>query len=92
MSETPHLHRSDDATHCRACGQYMPLTLAGAARVHDCDRTPPLDGLPPTIYACPTCGGHGASAWGCWGTPERPHPHVYMRPIHTLIREAICRA
>lgn len=83
MSAQTELH----ATHCARCGEYMPLTLAGDHRIHGCDRTPPLDGLPTTIYACPVCGGHGASRWGCWGTKERPHEHAYMRPVHELVRE-----
>lgn len=73
--------------YCRACGCYAPLSLDGNRRVHGCDRTPPADGLPATIYACPICAGHGACAWGCWGTEERPHEHAYMRPIHEIVRE-----
>lgn len=78
-----------DESHCNACGKYIPLTLDETRRVHCCDRTPPLDGLPATIYACPVCAGHGASCWGCWGTIARPHPHTFMRPIHELIRERV---
>lgn len=77
---------STNETHCPACGAYMPRSLDGSRRVHSCDRTPPLDGLPPNLFACPTCGGHGASRWGCWGTPERPHDHAFMQPIHELVR------
>jgi hypothetical protein len=76
-----------NVTHCPHCGCYMPMNLAGTQRLHDCDRTPPLDGLPPTLYACPVCGGHGASRWGCWGSDEHPHEHAYMRPVHELVRE-----
>lgn len=74
--------------HCPRCGEYMPMRLNGRERVHGCDRTPPSDGLPTTIYACPTCGGHGRSAWGCEGTAENPHPHAYMQPVHELVRAA----
>jgi predicted RNA-binding Zn-ribbon protein involved in translation (DUF1610 family) len=73
-------------SYCPNCGIYMPLALNGSQRIHGCDRTPPLDGLPPTIYACPRCGGHGASRWGCWGTKDHPHDHAYMQPVHELVR------
>jgi hypothetical protein len=72
--------------YCPACGKYMPFTLDGEQRVHDCGRTPPLDGLPIAVCACPICGGHGRYRWGCWGSDEHPHEHAHMRPIHELIR------
>lgn len=65
----------------------MPLTLSGDKRVHSCDRTAPQDGLPPNLFACPICGGHGAARWGCVGSPQHPHRKTFMRPIHELVRE-----
>lgn len=53
----------------------------------DENATPPLDGLPATIYVCRVCGGHGASRWGCWGRPDLPHDHVYMEPLHEIIAQ-----
>lgn len=76
-----------DSAFCDRCGQYMPMRLSGESRVHGCDRTPPLDGLPPTIYACPVCAGHSLHRYGCIGTQENPHPNAFMKPIHELIRE-----
>lgn len=72
---------------CPSCGHYMPLTLDGTRRVHECERTAPLDGLPFGICACPVCGGYALYRYGCWGSKENPHPHAYMRPIHELVRE-----
>jgi hypothetical protein len=77
-----------ERAYCLACGEYMPKTLDGSRCVHECDRTPPLDGLPPNIYACPICGGHAARRYGCWGTEQRPHAHAYMQPVHELARTA----
>jgi hypothetical protein len=74
-----------DEGNCRACGEYMPMNLAGTARVHECERTPPLDGLPPVVCVCPTCGGVGRYRYGCWGTVTRPHEHAFMVPTHELI-------
>lgn len=79
--------RDLEATNCPACGEYMPMTMSEKRRIHYCDRTPPLDGLPTTVYACPVCGGHGASRWGCWGSESHPHDHAFMRPVHELVRE-----
>jgi hypothetical protein len=73
---------------CPACGCYVPRALNGRQIDCGCGRTPPSDGLPFQIFACPKCGGHGKHAWGCWGTAGRPHPHAFMRPIHKLI--AMC--
>lgn len=75
--------------HCPACGHYLPMRIDGTGRVdHECDRTPPLDGLPPTIYVCPVCAGHGRCRYGCWGTRANPHAHAYMEPLHELVRGA----
>lgn len=74
-----------DAAYCERCGRYMPLTLDGARRVHECERTKPLDDLPFGICACPVCGGYGRSRWGCWGSREHPHEHAFMIPIHELV-------
>lgn len=86
LREEMHYHTPDEG-HCKACGEYIPKTLAGDQSQHDCGRTPPLDHLPPTIYVCPVCGGHGRSRWGCWGTAAHPHDHIYMRPVHELVQE-----
>ena len=77
--------------YCPKCGAYMPLTLDGTCRVHQCHRTPPLGGLPHGICACPICGGYGPGRYGCWGTIGDPHDHAYMRPIHELVRAAGAR-
>lgn len=77
----------DGTGYCVACGEYAPMTLDGTARVHHCDRTPPSDGLPPNLYVCPVCWGHGASRWGCWGTVEKPHAHAYMQPLREVIQD-----
>lgn len=82
-----HLSVVEDTTHCAACGRYMPLTLDESRRVHCCDRTQPIGDVPVSIFACPTCGGYGSSPFGCWGTVERPHPHVFMRPVFEMVRE-----
>lgn len=76
----------DGTGYCPACGQYAPMTLDGAARVHHCDRTPPACGLPPNIYVCPRCYGHGIGRLGCWGTQQRPHAHCYMQPVVEVIQ------
>jgi hypothetical protein len=76
---------SQSDTHCPRCGCYAPMSLGGERGACGCGRTAPLDGLPPTIYACPVCAGHGRSRWGCWGSLERPHDHAFMEPIHELI-------
>lgn len=73
-------------THCPACGEYRPMRLNEQGRVHHCDRTPPADGLPTNVCACPTCGGVALHRYGCWGTRENPHPHAYMLPIHELVK------
>jgi hypothetical protein len=73
--------------YCEACGVYVPRRHNGARVEHDCDRTPPVGKLPPTLFACPTCGGHGASAFGCWGTLARPHEHVFMERVHEIVAD-----
>jgi hypothetical protein len=74
----------EERKNCPNCGVYMPLTLDEKRRVHECDRTPPID-LPFGVCACPTCGGYAPFRAGCWGTKAHPHPHAYMRPIHELV-------
>lgn len=77
----------DNDPYCPACGQYMPLTIYGDCRVHDCDRTPPVGDVVPNIYVCPECGGHGTFRFGCWGTENNPHEHEFARPVHELVQE-----
>lgn len=72
---------------CECCNAYMPLNLAGTARVHDCDFTPPSDGLPHGVCACPVCGGYGLYRWGCVGTEKNPHEHAFMMPIRELVAD-----
>lgn len=80
---------SDTNGYCTACGRYQPKTLGGDETACDCGRTPPASNLPPNIYVCPTCHGHGANPLGCWGTSAKPHEHAFMRPMLELLRGSV---
>ena len=71
--------------YCTACGEYAPKSLDGSRRIHECDATPPLDGMPPIVTVCPTCGRAGRYRWGCWGTTEHPHEHTFMVTTRELV-------
>lgn len=72
-----------DQSYCPGCGCYMPMRLNGTSRVDcGCERNPPMLDAPINIYFCPSCGRSASGRWGCWGTPERPHEHVYCVQVY----------